>query len=99
MAPKGVENGRSEELSTLMKLVGKASDDLHSQTGRIADNLTLVRNFGNTLVNNGITDDRRYLVSVVMRAALHSSSLTLHSTKASFNWQHHFPTTPDFVMI
>ncbi|GME25196.1 Psi-producing oxygenase A [Neofusicoccum parvum] len=69
MAPNGVENGRSEELSTLMKLVGKASDDLHSQTGRIADNLTLVRNLGNTLVNNGITDDRRYLYEGIIQLA------------------------------
>lgn len=66
MASGDVVKGSSSEVSNLMNLVGKASEDLRSQSGRISSNLSLVRNFGETVLANGIIDDRKYLVSNMM---------------------------------
>lgn len=53
------------EFSNLLKLAGKAAEDLRSQAGRVASNFNLARNFGETLLANGVVDDRKYLVSTI----------------------------------
>jgi hypothetical protein len=51
------------EISNLMGLAFRAAEDLHSQAGRVGDNINLARNFGQTILANGIIDDRKFLVS------------------------------------
>lgn len=51
------------EVSNLMGLALRAAEDLHSQAGRVGDNINLARNFGQTILANGIIDDRKFLVS------------------------------------
>lgn len=81
-----------------MNLVGKASEDLRSQRGRVASNLNLARNFGETILANGVIDDRKYLVGALRSTTRHSLSLTLGSMRASSSWRHHCPIPPGFVM-
>lgn len=69
MASGDVVKGSSSEVSNLMNLVGKASEDLRSQSGRISSNLSLVRNFGETVLANGIIDDRKYLYEGIIQLA------------------------------
>lgn len=63
MASGDVSKGRTKEVSTLMEIAGKAAEDLHSQAGRVGSDVNLARNFGQTILANGIIDDRKYLVS------------------------------------
>lgn len=46
-----------------MGIAGKAAEDLQSQAGRVASDIDLAGKFGQTLLANGIIDDRKYLVS------------------------------------
>lgn len=63
MASGDVSKGRTGDVSSLMEIVGKAAEDLHSQAGRVGSDAHLARNFGQTLLANGVIDDRKYLVS------------------------------------
>ncbi|EKG17339.1 Cytochrome P450 [Macrophomina phaseolina MS6] len=69
MASGDAVNGRAKEVSNLMNLVGKASEDLRSQRGRVASNLNLARNFGETILANGVIDDRKYLYEGIIQLA------------------------------
>ncbi|KAB2572892.1 Psi-producing oxygenase A [Lasiodiplodia theobromae] len=69
MASSDVKKSRAEGVSSLLNIAGKAADDLHSQTGRVIPNLNLVRNFGQTLLANGIVDDRKYLYEGIIQLA------------------------------
>lgn len=75
MASSDVKKSRAEGVSSLLNIAGKAADDLHSQTGRVIPNLNLVRNFGQTLLANGVVDDRKYLVSSVAKSHWYFFSL------------------------
>jgi hypothetical protein len=63
MASGDISRGRARDVSSLMEIAGKAAEDFHSQAGRVASDISLARNFGQTLLSNGIIDDRKYLVS------------------------------------
>lgn len=67
MASGDVSKGRTRDVSSLMKIAGKAVEDIHSQAGRVASDTNLARKFGQTLLNNGVIDDRKYLVSAAYR--------------------------------
>ncbi|KUI64277.1 Psi-producing oxygenase A [Cytospora mali] len=61
MASGNISKGRAREVSNLMEIAGKAAEDLQSQVGRVVSDVNLARNFGQTLLANGIIDDRKYL--------------------------------------
>ncbi|OJD36254.1 fatty acid oxygenase [Diplodia corticola] len=69
MASGNVNRGRTAEASNLLSIATKAAEDVHSQAGRVAPNLNLVRNFGQTLLANGTVDDRKYLYEGVIQLA------------------------------
>lgn len=52
-----------------MEIAGKAAEDFHSQAGRVASDISLARNFGQTLLSNGIIDDRKYLYESIIQLA------------------------------
>lgn len=62
MASGEISKDQSKDASTLLEIAGKAAEDLRSQAGRLASDLTLARNFGQTLLSNGIINDRSYIV-------------------------------------
>lgn len=62
MASGDISKDQTKDASTLMEIAAKAAGDLRSQAGRLASDLTLARNFGQTLLSNGIINDRSYLV-------------------------------------
>ena len=66
MASGDVSKGKASEVSNLMEIAGKAAGDVHSQAGRVASDFNLARNFGRTLLGNGVIDDRKYLVSICL---------------------------------
>lgn len=58
-----VSSGKGEtEVANLVKVAGKAVEDLQSQAGRVGPNLALVRDLGQTVLSNGLVNDRQYLV-------------------------------------
>jgi hypothetical protein len=57
------------ETSNLMGLAIRAAEDLHSQAGRVGDNISLVRNFGHTILANGVIDDRKFLVRTTLNTS------------------------------
>lgn len=61
-ASKNAPKEATGHASSLMDIAAKAAEDLRSQAGRLASDLTLARNFGQTLLSHGIIDDRSYLV-------------------------------------
>lgn len=61
-----ISSGKSEtEVSNLLKLAGKAVEDLQSQAGRVGPNLALARDLGQTVLANGLVNDRNYLVRII----------------------------------
>ncbi|KAL1639238.1 hypothetical protein SLS58_008080 [Diplodia intermedia] len=69
MASGDINRSRSAEAANLLKIAGKAAEDLHSQSGRVVPNLNLIRNFGQTILANGSIDDRKYLYEGVIQLA------------------------------
>lgn len=53
------------ETSKLMGLAFRAAEDIHSQAGRVTSNINLARNLGQTILANGVVDDRKFLVSII----------------------------------
>lgn len=65
MASGHIARARPEESENiLLKIAGKAAEDLKSQVGRLGPNLHLARSFGQATLSNGVVDDRKYLVSM-----------------------------------
>lgn len=99
MASGNIAKARTEEPAdgTLMKIAGKAAEDLISQVGRLGPNIKLARNFGQTTLANGVVDDRKYLVSTREKTTsvrVQNAEDTSGSTRESFSWQHRSPMTP-----
>ncbi|CAN8096303.1 unnamed protein product [Discula destructiva] len=69
MASRDASKDQAKEVNTLLKIVGKAAEDLRSQAGRLASDLNLARNFGSTLLSNGVIDDRKYLYEEIIQLA------------------------------
>ncbi|ROV93831.1 hypothetical protein VMCG_08781 [Cytospora schulzeri] len=69
MASGDVSKGRTGPVSSLIEIAGKAAEDLQSQAGRVASDLSLARNFGQTILANGIIDDRKYLYEGIIQLA------------------------------
>lgn len=68
------------EMSNLMGLALRAAEDLHSQAGRVGDNINLARNFGQTVLANGVIDDRKFLVCTILKTPAHTDATGLSST-------------------
>lgn len=52
-----------------MGLAFRAAEDIHSQAGRVASNINLARNFGQTILANGVVDDRKFLYEGIIQLA------------------------------
>lgn len=63
-----------------MGLALRAAEDLHSQAGRVGDNISLARNFGQTVLANGIIDDRKFLVGSILKTPASTDVTELFST-------------------
>lgn len=62
MVSAALSNGAKKGGNSLIDIVGKSAEEIRSQVGRVGSDLSLARNFGQTLLSNGIIDDRKYLV-------------------------------------
>lgn len=75
MASGNIAKSRTEDSAdgTLLKIAGKAAEDLMSQVGRLGSNIKLARDFGQATLANGVIDDRKYLVSTREHAILYNA--------------------------
>ncbi|KAH8896764.1 fatty acid oxygenase [Thozetella sp. PMI_491] len=70
----------------LMKLGRSASEDLRSQSGRVAEDISLARDFGNIVASNGVIDDRKYIIERIIQlaASLPNESTLRHDLSGGF---------------
>lgn len=81
MAASNARQENMDEQVTLTKLARKAAEDLASQVGRPGSDLKLVRTFMQTILSNGVIDDRKYLVSSRLRISCADKHVyTFHNT-------------------